>query len=122
MSVRAVSRLDDQLSTNTALDNMGVQWKQTNGDISYHTGITSGNTSLTVTTLPQTLICRRACNQQLLTQYYVWHKLTKKVGMIKRKSMIKNHIWLLNDNWYDSINTTMTPKQWLLNITKHNKY
>ena len=121
MSVRAVSRLDDQLSTNTALDNMGVQWKQTNGDINYYTGITGGNTSLTVTTLPQTLICRAACNQQLLTQYYVWHKLTEKVGTIKRTSMIENHIWLLNDNWYDSINTTTTLKQWLLSITKHNK-
>ena len=121
MNVRAVSGLDDQSSTNTALDHMGVQWKQINGDISYHTGITSGNTSLTVTTLSQKLICRAACNQKFLTQYYVWHTLTEKAGVSKRRNMIANHVWLLNDNWHDSINTTTTPKQWLLDITKHNK-
>ena len=120
MSVKAVSNLDDQIRTNMALDNMGVQWKQTNGDISYYTGITSGSSSLTVTTLSQTLMCRRTCHQQLLTQYYVWHRRAHHNGVSKRMNMIANHVWLLNDNSHDSINTTATLKQWLLDITKHN--
>ena len=122
MSVRTVVHLNDQVITNKALDCMSVHWKQTNGDISYYTGITSGNTSLIVTTFPQTLMYHRGCNQKLLKQYYVWHKpADEKTGVSKRTSMIANHVWLLNDNWCDSINTTTTPKQWLLNITKHNK-
>ena len=122
MSVRTVVSLNDQGITNAALDRMGVQWKQMKGDINYYTGITSGNTSLTVTTFPQSLMCHRGCNRKFLNQYYVWHKhADEKTGLSKRESMIKNHVWLLNDNWYDSINTTTTPKQWLLNITKHNK-
>ena len=120
MSARTVLDLDDQVITNTALDRMGVQWKQMKCDIDYYTGITSGNTSLIVTTFPQSLMCHRGCDQKFLKQYYVWHKYAdEKTGVSKRTSMIENHVWLLNDNWYDSINTTTTPKQWLLNITKH---
>ena len=110
---------DDQYGINVALDNMGVKWNQMNNGY-YEGHTTNGNTTLTVTVLPQSVICRRQCSSKLLKQYYVWHKLIlQKEGVAKRVRMIANHVWILNDNWNASLkDSTLKAEQWLINITK----
>ena len=102
---------------------MHVHWETMNDvDIDlYHRGITSSKPSLTVITLPGKAVCRRVCKESLLTSYYVWHPFVKKTGELKKSSMTEHELWLLNDNWDTSINTTLTSKLWLLNITKPDK-
>ena len=121
MSIRALgSDLDDQSRANNALDSMNVQWKHMNDDIKSTLGITSGNVSLTVTILPEIVACRETCTKDSLAYNYVWHTKAKKIEVQKEASMRKNHIWLLNNDYHNSINSTLKSKQWLLNITNPN--
>ena len=99
---------------------MGVKWNQKNDEY-YEGHTTDGNTTLTVTVIPQSVICRKECNSELLKQYYVWHPYLyfKKKTMSKRTRMTINHVWILNDNWNASLrDSTLKTEQWLMNITK----
>ena len=121
MSIKAFgSDLDDQSRINKALDSMNVQWKHINDDIKSTLGITSGNIPLAVTILPETVICRGTCTAESLAYNYVWHKNSEKIGTRKKTLMRSYHIWLLNNDWHNSINSTLKSKQWLLNITSPN--
>ena len=115
--------VDDQYGINMALDRMGVKWNQMNNGY-YEGHTTSGNTTLTITVLPQSVICRKNCSNELLKQYYVWHKyVVEKVGMAKRASMIVDRVWILNDNWNASLTDgTLKAEQWLMNITRPRVY
>ena len=111
--------VDDQIGANKALDDMGVTWKQMNDD--YYKGIvSSGNVTITITTLSLLVICRYPCNRELLTHYYTWHKYSKdkKSGALKKAKLSAYHIWMLKDNWDTALwNTSLIAKQWLLDIT-----
>lgn len=113
--------VDDQFGINMALDGMNVKWNQMN-DGYYEGQATSDNTTVTVTVLPQSVICRNKCSAKLLKQYYVWHTfVSKKEGKAKRTKMIADHVWILNDNWNASLrDSTLKAEQWLLNVTKPN--
>ena len=119
MKVRgADKKANDQIRVNVALDIMGVQWKQLNKD-NYYQGVTSGSTSLTVTTLPESVVCR-SCDKMPVTEYYVWHLtgLNKDVER-KKVSFAVLHTWLLKNNWNSSVwDSTTSPEQWLLTITE----
>ena len=71
--------IDNQYRVNLASDPMQVHWeKMSDIDIdSYHRGITSSDTSLTVITLPGIAVCRKYCKESLLTRYCVWHPFFK---------------------------------------------
>ena len=119
-TLRPGLKVDDQLRINKALDCMGVKWNQKNDEY-YEGHTTDGNTTLTVTVIPQSVICRKECNSKLLKQYYVWHPYLyfKKKTMSKRTRMTLNHVWILNDNWNASLrDSTLKTEQWLMNITK----
>ena len=119
LTVRTVSDdVDDQMRMNEALDSMGVRWRQLNDD-EYYQGITSGNTPLRITSVSRSAICR-SCSKKELADIYVWHQRSfHKVGASKKQSLDRYHLWLLRDNWNASIqHVTVTPKQWLLSITK----
>lgn len=116
---KVVSNADDQAKINCVLDSMGVKWEQliTNfmkhGNQKYYQGVTNGITPLTVTTLPEILICRRCVREAL-----VWHR--RGGSGVKIPLMTRYKLWLLNDNWNPLLwNTTYTlsPEQWLLNVT-----
>ena len=107
---------DDQVRVNRALDSMGIQWRSLNTE-GYHEGITSGPTSLRVTTLPSTAICRY-CKQRLLHTYHVWHHHAVRVGTVKRERLATTGLWLLHDNWNTTVWNSVTTEQWLLSITK----
>ena len=113
--------VDDQVIINKALDVMGVRWRQLNSD-GYYQGITRGSIPLKITTLPGSAICRN-CTKGLPAHYYVWHHHARgKKGAKKEDLLTLNNIWLLKDNWDESMcNTstiTLSSKQWLLSITK----
>ena len=113
--------VDDQVTANRALDKMEVKWKQF--DNKYYQGSTSGNVSLTITTLPHSVVCRFSCNNKLLMHYYAWHQFDrrKNKGVSKKTLLSEDHVWVLKDNWNASLwDTTLIYKNWLLNITKPN--
>ena len=109
-------RTDDQVRVNGVLDSMGIQWRSLDTE-GYHEGITSGPTSLRVTTLPTTVICRY-CKQRLVHNYYVWHHHAVRVGSIKKDRLSTIGLWLLQDNWNVTVWNNLTAEQWLLSITK----
>ena len=104
--------VDDQIGANKALEDMGVTWRQTNDE--HYEGSTSGNVSLTLTTIPQSVICRYPCSKKLLTHYYVWHKYAKdkKRGESKKAKLYADNLWILKDNWDKSLwDTSLISKQ-----------
>ena len=109
-------RTDDQVRVNRALDVMSIQWRSLNEG--YHEGITNGSTSLTVTTLPTTTICRH-CKQRLIHNYYVWHHHAVRVGAVKREQLSTTGLWLLQDDWGATVWNNLTAETWLLSITKN---
>ena len=119
--MRRIARdsIDDQIRMNKALDAMGVRWRQLNDD-EYYQGITRGSTPLRITSLSRSVVCR-SCGKKVVEDIYVWHQRSfHKVGASKKESLDKYHLWLLKDNWNASLqHVTVTPKQWLLSITKN---
>jgi len=118
---KLTTSLDDQVIMNKALDVMDVRWKQLNSD-GYYQGITNDSIPLKITTLPGSAIFRN-CTKGLPANYYVWyHHSRRKTGATKEDLLILNNIWLLKDNWDESVwntsTTTLSSKQWLLSITK----
>ena len=110
------ANVDDQMRMNKALDSMGVHWTKLN-DEKFYMGITDGNTPLKVTMMPGSVVCR-SCGRKLVTEYYVWHQHGQnKDGASKKVNFGRHHIWFLKDNWNASVNTTLSPKQWLMHIT-----
>ena len=111
--------VDDQMRMNKALDAMDVRWKQLNDD-KYYQGITGGNTPLRVTSLPRSVVCRTCGKRVIIAELYVWHQRgSHKDGASKKELLDRHHVWFLKDNWNASIwHVTVTPKQWLLSITK----
>ena len=107
---------DDQVRMNRALDAMGIQWKLLNNE-GYHEGITGGPTSLRVTTIPTTIICRY-CKQKLIGKYYVWHHHAVRKGAVKKERLSTTGFWLLEDYWNVTVWNSVTAEQWLLSITK----
>ena len=118
--MRTVSdNVDDQMRMNKALDAMDVRWRQLNDD-KYYQGVTRGNTPLRVTSLPRSVVCR-TCGKKVMTpELYIWHQRgNHKDGASKKESLDRHHVWFLKDNWNASLeHVTVTPKQWLLSITK----
>ena len=113
-------KVDDQIRMNMALDDMDVKWNQMN-DGCYEGHAISGNTTLTVTVLPDSVFCRKQCSSELLNQYYVWHPYFKQKTLSKRARMALDHIWILSDNWNASLrDSTLTAEKWLLSIIKPN--
>ena len=108
---------DDQVRVNRALDGMGIEWRSLDNEKGYHEGITSNPTSLRVTTLPTTVICRY-CKQRLIGQYYVWHHHAVRVGAVKKERLSTTGFWLLQDNWNVTVWNGITGEQWLLSISK----
>lgn len=106
---------DDQVRVNRALDGMGIQWRSL--DKGYHEGITSNPTSLRVTTLPTTVICRY-CKQRLIDHYYVWHHHAIRAGAVKRERLSATGFWLLqDDDWNVTVWNGITGEPWLLSIS-----
>ena len=104
---------------------MEVKWKQLRDE--YYEGHTSGNRSLTITTMPHSVICRyrKICRLKPMNSYYVWHlfDFNKKEGTLKKKTLARDRLWVLKDNWNESLwNTNLTSEKWLLTITKPNMF
>ena len=111
---------DDQIGTNEALDKMEVKWKHLKDE--YYEGHTSHNASLTITILPELVICRDHCKSKPSTHVYVWHHydFKKRNGANKKSTLSEDHLWLLKDNWDATLqDTTLTSENWLMTITNH---
>ena len=109
---------DDQIGTNEALDKMEVKWKHLNDK--YFEGHTSRNASLTITILPESVICRDHCKGKLLQHFYVWHHydFKHKNGANKKSTLSEDHLWVLKANWNTTLqDTTLTSEKWLLTIS-----
>ena len=115
-----IFNVDDQMRMNKALDSMGVHWESINND-GFHRGITDGDIPLTVTSLPESVICR-SCNKRLLVKpYYIWHQRGTKDGERKKDALAVTHLWLLKDGWLDTLtDTSQSAEQWLINISNIN--
>lgn len=94
---------DDQVLLNHALDACKIDWKSSGKSIAKQpiTGqCHRQNTSLRVTVLPHSMICRYNCVPARERRGpYVWHELSKKISSLKKKTAKEGHVWFLKENW-----------------------
>ena len=114
---------DDQMRLNYALKGMNPVWEDASGrtgtnlnKLTTLTARTAGG--FTVTLLPAEVICRSQCNERLQSQYYVWHKLTRKNISSKTTNTGQAKLWYLRKDWEAlSHNSSASGVQWLKEIT-----
>ena len=108
---------DDQVKLNYALAAMDPVWEVISTREKFLTNdkIQRGTTSsgFTVSLLSEDMICRKQCNAQLRSQYYVWHKLGKKRIESKTSNSEQIKLWFLRRDWENFKNTNATGEQWL---------
>ena len=110
--------LDDQILLNTALNNCHIQWQSRGRDIHNHPIDGQCDNGLRVTVLPHSNICRYKCDasdQQGMSGVYVWHRLSKKSGSIKKFTAKESKVWFLRDDWNTLSNADKSLKdvEWL---------
>ena len=107
---------DDQLRLNYALDAMDPIWKvksRANGleKLKFATTVSG----FTVTMFSEEMICRINCSEQLQSQYYVWHKPSRKSVLSKTNISEQFKLWFLRRDW-EALTSNATGEQWLKEI------
>jgi hypothetical protein len=113
---------DDQVRLNYALKQMNPVWEDASGRtgnaLNKKSTLTAHTASrFTVTLLPAEIICRGQCNEKLQSQYYVWHKLTRKNISSKTTDSGKAKLWHLRKDWETTLNSSASGVQWLKEIS-----
>ena len=112
---------DDQVKLNYALKSMNPVWKavpsRENVPLS-HDQIKRATTAggFTVTLFSEDMVCRRNCTEQRLSQYYVWHKVSRKRIESKTNSSGQVKLWFLRKDW--NITSNATGELWLQMISE----
>lgn len=116
-NIRRKMFFDDQVKLNYALAAMDPVWEDVSTREKFPSSdkIKRGTTSsgFTVTLLSEDTICRKQCSAQLLSKYYVWHKLGKKRIESKTSNSEQIKLWFLRRDWENFNNTNATGEHWL---------
>ena len=112
---------DDQMRLNYALKQMNPVWEDASGGtgagLDKKLTLTARAASgFTLTLLSAEIICRAQCNKKLQSQYYVWHKLTRKNIQSKTSNAGQARLWYLRKDW-KIFNSSHTGVQWLKGIS-----
>ena len=115
--MRKYLRFDDQVLLNYALLAMHPVWresgpKHTADEKQNLKGTTSSG--FTVTLFSEDTICRKSCNETLLSQYYIWHERSHK-NIESKTSNTK--LWFLKVDWAYHNTSNATGEQWLKEIS-----
>ena len=78
---------DDQSNVNFALDKLDIRWmnlKRTqNIDTFEHEIYGVCKNKMIVMLMPFNVVCRHTCNAARREEYYVWHALTRRTGLLR---------------------------------------
>ena len=111
---------DDQMRLNYALKQMNPVWEDASGrtgtGLNKKETLTAHASGFTVTLLPAEIICRAQCNETLQSQYYVWHKLTRKNIQSKMTNTGQARLWYLRKDW-ETFNSSVSGVEWLKEIS-----
>ena len=112
---------DDQLRLNYALKQMNPVWEDSNGKtgigLNKKATLKARASGFTVILLPAEIICRAQCQERLQSQYYIWHKLTRKNIHSKTANTGQARLWYLRKDWEAFTNSSASEEQWLKEIS-----
>ena len=103
----------DQNRFNSILVAMRMTWKPFVFQKRKYLKGRSADGSLTVITLPEDVACRDSCDINQLSSYYVCHPHTTHQGFKKGPNLLKQGLWIINDEWNKTSNTIQNTSEWL---------